>query len=496
MAGNNGWYLVGSSSRSATLEKEDGTGYAHLTKTAEKEGSYVLYRAFDSAVSWGKIVLDTDLYYEGGYMKFWLSDKTNTPNSSNSYKQRIDCLTIDNGKLLDGNGTEIGIFPTNEWTHITYTLDMDYGTQDLKVGDNQPHEYIAAGMDSINPSEITVSALQQLNISGSSKATLSARIKNTSVKNTAQTELPERTLTITEPDSAEGTVFIADSEGLIKTAKMNSLVTVSAIPADGYTFTGWYENDKLVSGTEQAQIRLHRDVTLTAKFEEESDPITYAYKEAFTSLTTDALADSGWVSASAQSTLTVKQDNPDTDKRGNYIYFNPNTSKARSAKGTFDVSEQLDEKYVIDMDFGISNGSASSGANSEFTILTSGTTVTDNSSVTGDYLLKLTATAKSGGSNTKSMTWKVNDDDNNTITLVQSGNNPVWAHLTMTVDPETENAEITVTQNSEEKYKQTVKTAVTNSNYTAAGLNFNAGRQYSKCQFDNIKIYTASQITQ
>lgn len=275
LAGNNGWYLVGSSSRSATLEKENDVGYAQLTKTSEKEGSYVLYRAFDSAVASSKIVLDTDLYYEGGYMRFWLSDKTSSPNTGGNggYKQRIDCLTIDNGKLLDGNGEELGTsFPTNEWTHITYTLDMDYGTQELKVGDNQPYEYIAAGMDSINPSEVTVSALQQLNISGSSKATLSARIKNMSVKNTAQEELPEYTLALTAPDNAEGTVSVADSEGLTKTAKMNSLVTVSAVSGDGYVFGGWYENDEKISSAAKLTVRLHRDITLTPKFTENTNP--------------------------------------------------------------------------------------------------------------------------------------------------------------------------------------------------------------------------------
>lgn len=269
LSGNNGWYLVGSSSRSATLEKENRTGYAKLTKTLDKEGSYVVFRAFDSAVNSSKLILDTDLYYEEGYMKFVLSNKTNTPNSG--YKQRIDCLTIDNGKLLDGNGTEIGTFPSNEWVHITYTLDMDYGTQTLTVGE-ESYEYSADGLKAILSEEVSPSSVQQLNISGSSKNTLSARIKNIFVKNTVQTELPERTLTITEPENAEGTISVADSEELIKTAKMNSLITVSAIPADGYIFDGWYENDEKLSGAAKLTARLHRDITLTPKFTENINP--------------------------------------------------------------------------------------------------------------------------------------------------------------------------------------------------------------------------------
>ncbi|MGM9937746.1 MAG: hypothetical protein ACI38A_10400, partial [Candidatus Ornithomonoglobus sp.] len=484
LAGNNGWYLVGSATRSATLEREtlDGetVGYAQLTK-ASKTGSYVVFRAFDSAVTSSKIVLDTDLYYEEGYMKFTLSNKTSTPNSG--YSQRIDCFTINNGKLLDSNGNELGDLPENEWTHITYVLDMDHGTQQLTARDTEPYEYSASGMDSILLSEVTVSSLQQLNIAGSSSAVMSARIRNTSVKNTVPEALPDRTLTLTALDGAEGAVSIADNDGLTKTAKMNSIVTVSAIPAEDYAFVGWYENDTFVSGRSEEQIRLHRDVTLTAKFEQNLDPITYAYKESFTSLTTDTLAANGWVSKNAQSLLTVEND----EEHGNYVYFNPGTN-TRNAKVTFPEAAKLTEKYILEMDFALVNGT---GSASEFTIFTSGTTVPDNASVSGDYLLKLTSTASS-----KTMPWTINGDETDTVTLEQETRTPVWAHLKLTVDPETGNAELIITQNGEEKYSGTVKTAVTNGDYATAGLNFKAVKSYSRCQFDNIKIYTASQLTQ
>lgn len=97
LGGNNGWYLVGSSTRSATLER-NGETYAQLTKSSES-GSYVVYRAFDSQVSGGRLIIDADLYYESGTMRFVLSNKTSSPNSG--YDTRQDCFTIENCRVLD-----------------------------------------------------------------------------------------------------------------------------------------------------------------------------------------------------------------------------------------------------------------------------------------------------------------------------------------------------------------------------------------------------------
>ena len=83
LSGNNGWYLVGSSERSATIESG---GYARLEKKSTS-GSYVLYITFSSEVKSSKIVLSEDMYYENGYIKTVLSNKTSTPNSG--YKQSI-----------------------------------------------------------------------------------------------------------------------------------------------------------------------------------------------------------------------------------------------------------------------------------------------------------------------------------------------------------------------------------------------------------------------
>ena len=98
LAGNNGWYMVGSSTRSATLENDGERSYAQLTKSSSS-GSYVVYRAFDSAVSSGRIILETDLYYESGRVDFILSNKTNAPN--NGYAQRITAFKVNNGTLYD-----------------------------------------------------------------------------------------------------------------------------------------------------------------------------------------------------------------------------------------------------------------------------------------------------------------------------------------------------------------------------------------------------------
>lgn len=53
---------------------------------------------------------------------------------------------------------------------------------------------------------------------------------------------------------------------------MNSLVTVSAVSGDGYVFEGWYENDEKISSAAKLMVRLHRDITLTPKFTENTNP--------------------------------------------------------------------------------------------------------------------------------------------------------------------------------------------------------------------------------
>lgn len=127
---------------------------------------------------------------------------------------------------------------------------------------------------------------------------------------------------------------------------------------------------------------------------------------------------------------------------------------------------------------------------SEFTILSADTSVPDNASATGNYLLKFTSTAKSA-SNTKSMVWNVNDNAEDTITFTQSGTNPTWAHLKMIVDPQTNEAEVIVTEGDNEIY---LKTLSISGNTVAVGFNFKAGKSYGRGKFDNIKIYTASQL--
>lgn len=482
LGGNNGWYLVGSSTRSATLER-NGETYAQLTKSSES-GSYVVYRAFDSQVSGGRLIIDADLYYESGTMRFVLSNKTSSPNSG--YDTRQDCFTIENGRVLDSAQNELGSIAAEEWIHISYVLDMNRGVETLSVGDDM-YEYEAEGFDALVPENVTVSALQQLNISGVSSDTLSARITSVSVRSAAEGELPYMTLTLAEPSESEGSVDIADSDGLSVSGVMNSIVEITAVPADGYTFAGWFdENGSLVSGSPLARIRLHRDVELTAVFEPDDDPIEYAYKETFTSLSTQTLAENGWISQNAQSKLTIKND-PDTWQDGSYVYFDPGTS-TRNAKVIFPETARLTESYVFEMDFALVNGS---GSASEFTIFTDSTEVPDNSSVSGDYILKFVSTSSS-----KTMPWIINDDIENTVTLEQETRTPIWAHMKLTVDPQSGAAELVITQNGEEKYNGQIIMNVTDGDYSAAGMNFKAVKSYSRCQFDNIRIYSAAQEIQ
>lgn len=474
LGGNNGWYLVGSADKSATLQRDGDSGYAYLEKRSES-GSYILYRAFDSTISGGKIIMNTDLYYEEGRITFTLSNKTSSPN--NGYDRRLNIFLINDGKVLDSEGNELCNINPNEWIHIEYSLDMDRGTQVLNIGE-KTYEYLAPGMDSLIPQEVTIYDLEQLNISGSTGSVLSAAVTNLSLRSEANRDLPEFTLALNESTPEEGRVSIYGTDELFVTGEMNSVFNISAVPTDGYMFVGWFdENGKFVSSNSDAQIRL------TAKYELDNDPIDYVYKETFTALSTETLEENGWVSPNAQSKLIVKND-LQTWKDGNYIYFDPGSS-TRNAKMILPETAKLTERYVFEMDFALVNGS---GSASEFTIFTDGSEVPNNSSVSGDYILKLVSTSSS-----KTMPWTINGDAGNTVILEQETRTPVWAHIKLTVDPQTGEAELKITQDGEERYNGNIQMNVTNGDYSIAGINFKAVKSYSRCQFDNIKIYTASQ---
>lgn len=480
LGGNNGWYLVGSSEKEATLEHDGDVSYAHLSKSS-KNGSYVVYRAFDSAVNSGKLILDADIYYESGTAKFVLSNKTSSPNSG--YDMRHDCFAIENGAVTDSSGNLIGNIPNDSWQHINYILDMDYGAQTLTIGDSV-YEYTAEGLDAVIPENVTIANLRQINVSGASNDELHLRLTNVSVRSEANAVLPDKTVTLIKP--AEGIVSAADGNELSASGKMNSTVAITAVPYDGYVFVGWFdENGELVSGSPSAKIRLHRDITLTARFEPDNDTTKYLYRETFSSLSTSMLAENGWISPNAQSGLTVENNEEWPD--GNYLNFNPPRG-SRNMKKEFGI-QAFGTPYMIDMDFGISNGSGGSGE-SEFTLLSSGSTAGDNKAVEGEYLLKLNALEKSSGSKETEIMWQINGAD--TVMFAQNGNNPVWAHLAMTVDTVSGKADVIITQNGAEIYHSALQLSVTDGNYTPAGVNFFAGRQYSKCKIDNIRIYPAA----
>lgn len=172
LSGNNGWYLVGSASKSAVLDKDENGGFARLSKSSEKSGSFVLYRAFESEVSGGTLVMDADLYYEGGYARFVLSNKTSKPTTSGAFTQRINSFTVNSkGELLDCNDVKIGDMPMNCWVHVRYTLDLDSGEQCLVLGDKE-YRYSGEG----------ATALAQLNVVGKSAEILELRIANVSLR--------------------------------------------------------------------------------------------------------------------------------------------------------------------------------------------------------------------------------------------------------------------------------------------------------------------------
>lgn len=338
---NNDWYIIGSSSKSVKLmtegEGSSKTGYAEIRKTGTS-GSFVLYRAFENKYSTGKITLDTDLYYEGGYAKFQLSNKTNAPHTSSGLTQYIDCFYIDSdGKVYDSDKNALGDFPKNAWTHVKYVLDLDRGTQTLKVGSAE-YSFTAQKLETIIPSDVFPSSVQQLNIVGAGSKVMTINMKNTFATHTTNTDLEEKTLTLVNPAAktltvtaeiatdavlygvtyegnalksvtvtektlkageniidvadiegdkimvwdkqnkplaaiydnkpaeAHGTVAITGVEGFTKTAAVNTTVTVTAAPKAGYKFGGWYEGETLISSDAETSIRLHRDVTLEAKF--------------------------------------------------------------------------------------------------------------------------------------------------------------------------------------------------------------------------------------
>lgn len=87
--------------------------------------------------------------------------------------------------------------------------------------------------------------------------------------------------TVTEPEPEPETVKVMVVDGTIKDTgategdyEAGSKVTVVADDKPGYIFLGWYNGDELLSSEKEYEYTVSGEVTLTAKFEEQTEPET------------------------------------------------------------------------------------------------------------------------------------------------------------------------------------------------------------------------------
>ncbi len=260
----NGWRLEGSASYTTTLENDGEKTYMQIANTGCKDngsgGTYYLYKPFSSSVKDGKIVFDTDIYYESGVLNFYYSESGRKMEDTASVK----CFEVNNS-ILTSNGETFNITP-NAWTHIVYSLDYDNGTAEMTVG-SETKSYTIEKLNTCLADDYNPKTLGSFCISGVSKQEANFKFANLSVKKLISKNLEDKTVSVSASEGGDVKIQGYDTKAV--TVPMNSTLTIEAIPNDGYKFINWLDaDDKMVSSDLQVDIRTHKNLALTAVFEE------------------------------------------------------------------------------------------------------------------------------------------------------------------------------------------------------------------------------------
>ncbi|MBQ3426349.1 MAG: hypothetical protein IJH37_04275 [Clostridia bacterium] len=493
--GSNGWTTGGSAGFNTELGVDDADGRTYTNISVASTGnSWFTKRAFENLAggtgSAGKYMVDVDLKYLSGAnvtFEFAKSIYAASPfasgemalfNINNATVAVTDPETGEtSNKDISGavmaNGNYAGALVYNSWTNVKYILDLDNGKASVSVAGGTPVEIELPEYCSYNIPSIDTFA--NFVISGGKGAAFELQMSNLTVAKLVSDKLPEKTVTVSSADEAMGTAAVGD--GTEYSAPQNTIATIVATPAEGYEFVNWKDAEGNVVGyTETCDIRMYDDYEFIAEFKAtEFDPITYAYKEEFTKLTTGTLASNGWVSPNAQGNATIETD----ADHGSYLKFAPGAANDRNVKGTFPTVARLTEDYVLTFDMALTYGNNHA---SDFTVFDSSAFVGNNAQLDSGYILKL----NNGAS--YSTTWKVNGTED--TVAIPAG---TWVNVYMVVHPSDGNADIVIKNGETELFN---KTEAVNGTGVPGGINMLSGRYQGVMSIDNIKLYTASQIAE
>lgn len=491
--GHNGWGVEGSAGRDTTLGTDEDTHYVRVMSDGIKDGSanngsFYLYKSLDKTIgTTGKYQIKMDINYVSGsvygtnYFTVKLADGSNKTNGGS---QSLALFTIRNEGKLYINDTEVGALNANTWSTIDYTLDMDNATASISVSGGDPVTVVmpnyAVNTNTVSP---TQSGFINFDIN---RSTIDLKLANLYVNELKQDTLADKTLSVASSSETMGAVSIAEESGLSVTAPRNTIKTISAEAQDGYEFVQWVDEDgNTFSYSDTVTVRIHDDLSLTAQFQVAVvDPITYAFNENFTKLTTETLEANGWDSPNAQANMTIESDS--TGGIGNYLKYGANSSSRGASKALPEkaaASASSDNKLVYSMDIKFNKANtdphefAVHGGNIEYN---SGNI---NYGCTGGYILHIEESP--AGAVT------IND----TATDIPDN---TWIHIYTIMDFTNHTVDVTATSLDEETtyYSGTVNMADTSAD-GISGFYYKFGRQSGGIiSFDNIKIYTADQISE
>lgn len=489
LAGKNNWELGGSAERSITLgmleadNPDDNIYYATVTSTGTKSaggsGSFYLSKKLGTASQTeeigtsGKYMIKMDLsYVSGGGVNFGLSNGT-SGNALTLFSMEKDGVI----KLLD---TEAGAVNKGKWATVKCILDMDYGTATITVDGYDPVTVKVPNYG--NFGSVTPEKLTYFSVDGSKDAAFGFNISDFSISQLAQEALPQKSITVSTSDVAKGTAYIGEAGTTGQTVTMNDMVTLTAVPADGYQLLGWRKGSEegYYAYTNTINVRVHDTVTFTAVFEEEvPDKYTYLYHETFKTLTTASLANDKWVSPNAQDALTVEYDASNRDI-GSYLRFGKNDN-SRGATKAFDQTYQSDKGLVFAMN---AKFTKSSGDPNEIAVHSGNITYNENIinyGCTGGYILYLKQT-NDGAITINNQATKIPDN--------------TWFYVQAVCDFTTHKVKVLAnSMDGKTNYFEDEVDMADSAATGIVGMYYKFGKKaYGSLSMDNIEIFTADQL--
>ena len=264
--GTNSWLYVGSSSytKHETAVK-DGMTAADLYNNGS--GTFSLSRYFNGykTISSGKVHMQMQMSFMLGAYNIKL---TNTAKAA-SWMDGITVMSVNDGYVYMYDGTQAGQLKTGKWTDIDIWVDLDRGTEIISIAGDDP---VTCNIDRLQTSNAD-DAASLLPIRGIN--VIYTAHPSTIVSYTFETYITDLSVTSIETDTPQINVQAYVQSGCEEMGSVsgdgefdiNSDVTLTAVPNEGYTFRGWYNGEELYSKEKTITInRVRSDVSLSALF--------------------------------------------------------------------------------------------------------------------------------------------------------------------------------------------------------------------------------------